>query len=99
MKNGVSPFLYKFTRYFSPLDHNQPSTIAELYEWNDVELFDLDSDSEELVNLGNDTKANHDLIMAMNTKLETLIKSEIGVDNGHELPNIPFVNWALEKVS
>jgi arylsulfatase len=35
----------------------------------------------------------------MNAKLEKLIKAEIGVDDGRELPDIPFVNWAIDKVS
>ncbi|MGD8419470.1 MAG: sulfatase, partial [Gammaproteobacteria bacterium] len=61
--------------------------------------FDLDLDPEEMVNLGNDRKANHDLIMTLNAKLETLIKAEIGVDNGRELPNIPLVDWTIEKIS
>ncbi len=90
---------YKFTRYFSPLDHNRPTTIDELYKWNDVELFDLDTDPEEMVNLGADRIANRDLIVAMSAKLEALIKTEIGVDDGRELPNIPLVNWAIDKVS
>jgi len=90
---------YKFTRYFSPLDHNDPKTIDEIYKWNDVELYDLKSDPDELVNLGNDRKANQDLIMTMNTKLQNLIKTEIGKDNGRELPNIPLVNWEIDRIS
>ncbi|HEY9035655.1 MAG TPA: sulfatase-like hydrolase/transferase [Pseudomonadales bacterium] len=90
---------YKYTRYFSPLEHNRPTTIKEIYQWNDVELFDLDNDPNEMANLGNDQKANHDLIMTMNTKLEALIKAEIGVDNGRELPNIPLVDWTIGRVS
>jgi arylsulfatase len=90
---------YKFTRYFSPLDRNRPASIDELYKWNDVELFDLNTDPEEMVNLGADSAANRDLILAMNAKLEKLIKAEIGVDDGRELPDIPFVNWAIDKVS
>ena len=90
---------YKFTRYFSPLDHNRPATLDELYKWNDVELFDLDTDPDEMVNLGADSAANRELILAMNAKLEALIKAEIGVDDGRELPNIPLVNWGIDKVS
>ncbi len=90
---------YKFTRYFSPLDHNRPTTIEELYKWNDVELFDLDTDPGEMVNLGADSTANRELILAMNAKLDALIKAEIGVDDGHELPNIPLVDWSIDRVS
>ncbi len=90
---------YKFTRYFSPLDHNKPRTIDELYKWNDVELFDLEKDPEELVNLGLDRTGNRDLILLMNAKLNAVIKAEIGVDDGRELPKIPFVNWAIDQVS
>ncbi|MGO9038921.1 MAG: sulfatase-like hydrolase/transferase [Steroidobacteraceae bacterium] len=90
---------YKFTRYFSPLDHNRPKTMDELYKWNDVELFDLNSDPLEMVNLGADSTKNRDLILAMNAKLEALIQAEIGADDGRELPNIPFVTWDIDKVS
>jgi len=90
---------YKFTRYFSPLDHNQPKTIEEIYKWNDVELYDLHSDPGEMVNLGNDLKTNHDLIMSMNAKLQNQIQAEIGNDDGRELPNIPFVNWEIDRIS
>ncbi len=90
---------YKFTRYFSPLDHNQPKTFEDLYKWNDVELFDLKADPEEMINLAADRTANRDLIVAMNAKLNSAIKAEIGVDDGHELPSIPLINWAIDKVS
>src|SRR5262249_29778816 len=42
---------YKFSRYFGPVDRNRPATIDELYKANDVELFDLQADPEETVNL------------------------------------------------
>ena len=90
---------YKFTRYFSPLDHNRPTTIDELYQWNDVELFDLSSDPEEMVNLGADRSGHKDLIIAMNAKLNAVIKAEIGVDDGRELPDIPLVDWSIGKIS
>ena len=90
---------YKFTRYFSPLQHNLPTTIEDLYKWNDVELFDLQNDPGEMINLGADREKNRDLIMAMNAKLSAIIKTEIGVDDGHELPNIPLVNWTIERFS
>jgi arylsulfatase len=89
---------YKFSRYFSPLDHNSPKNIAELYLWNDVELFDLEKDPGETKNLAADKETNRELILAMNTKLEAIIKAEIGVDDGRELPKIPMVNWAIDRV-
>ena len=52
-----------------------------------------------MVNLGADSTKNRDLILAMNAKLEALIKAEIGVDDGRELPNIPLVTWTIDKVS
>lgn len=90
---------HKFTRYFSPLQHNQPKSIDEIYKWNDVELFDLDKDPGEMTNLGANGTKNRDLVLAMNAKLDAAIKAEIGVDDGHELPNIPLVKWAIDKVS
>src|SRR5262245_21445108 len=32
---------YVFARYFSPKQHNRPTTLEEIYRLNDVELFDL----------------------------------------------------------
>jgi arylsulfatase len=90
---------YKFTRYFSPLDHNRPANIDELYKWNDVELFDLQADPAEMTNLGMDSTKNRELILAMNAKLNALIAAEYGADNGRELPNIPLVTWGIDKVS
>lgn len=88
---------YKFSRYFSPLDRNSPKTIDELYSWNDVELFDLKSDPGEIKNLAVDRIGNRDTIMMMNAKLETVIKDEIGKDDGREMPNIPTVDWTVDK--
>lgn len=89
---------YKLSRYFSPLDHHEPVTLEELYKHNDVELFDLQTDPGEMVNLATDSAANTDLVQAMNTKLNRIVKDEIGVDDGRELPNIPLVDWALDRV-
>lgn len=76
---------YKFARYFSPLNFNMPVTIEELIANNDIELYDLKNDPDEMNNLALDLKANEALIMELNTKLNQLIEKEIGVDNGDEL--------------
>lgn len=88
---------YKFTRYFSPLERNSPRTMDELFALNDVELFDLATDPQESNNLARDRKANAELIMAMNAKLERIIKAEIGVDDGREMPNIPTIDWTIDR--
>ena len=90
---------YKFTRYFSPLDHNRPTSIDELYKANDVELFDLNADPGEMVNLAADPAENRVIIETMMAKLETHIRAEIGVDDGRELPDIPRVTWTIDRIS
>jgi arylsulfatase A-like enzyme len=89
---------HKFSRYFAPVDRNRPKTIDELYKWNDVELFDLINDPGEVRNLGVDRAANSGIIMTMSEKLETVIKAEIGVDDGREMPDVPNVDWEIDRV-
>jgi arylsulfatase len=87
---------YKFSRYFAPVDRNRPATMDDLYRANDVELFDLQSDPQETVNLAADREKNGGLITAMSAKLEAAIKAEIGVDDGREMPEIPKVTWYVD---
>jgi arylsulfatase len=89
---------YRFTRYFAPVDHNSPATLDELFKWNDVELYDLQSDPGEVTNLANDRMQNAEALALMNGKLEAVIKAEIGKDDGRELPDIPKVTWGLDRV-
>lgn len=49
-----------------------------------------------MCNLAMDRIAHLDLIVTMKTKLEAVIKMEIGVDDGHELPNIPFIDREVD---
>ncbi len=89
---------YRFTRYFSPLDHNSPKNLDELFKWNDVELFDLSADPTEVNNLAVDRAAHANLLTTMNGKLEAVIKLEIGKDDGRELPNIAGIDWGVDKI-
>jgi arylsulfatase A-like enzyme len=77
---------YMFSRYFSPLNFNTPTTYESLNAKNDLELYDLQEDAEEVHNLAADPKANGDLIMAMNAKLNGRLADEVGDDNGSFLP-------------
>ena len=89
---------YKFTRYFSPVEHNQPITVEEIYALNDLELFDLEKDPQEMNNLAVGKSENKELILSMNQKLQRRIQAEIGEDDGRELPNIPGIDWTLTKI-
>ncbi len=84
---------YKFSRYFSFRDFNTPATLEELRARNDLELYDLDSDPDEMVNLAHDFARHRDLIAAMNAKLNALIAREIGVDDGRFLPLGGWIDW------
>ncbi len=84
---------YQFTRYYSPKQHNRPTTLEELFEFNDVELFDHQNDPLELDNLAQDREKNADLLLAMNAKLNRLIDEEVGEDVGQMLPGGVDGGW------
>ncbi len=88
---------YKLTRYFSPLQHNAPRTLEEILAVNDVELFDLESDPNEMNNLAIDARKHGDLVLATNAKLNALIEQEVGEDDGRFLPVGDGVDWAATK--
>ncbi|HRI04253.1 MAG TPA: sulfatase-like hydrolase/transferase [Pyrinomonadaceae bacterium] len=87
---------YKFTRYFGPTQHNTPKTIDDLYLNNDVELYDLQKDPSEMTNLAAVKGQNKELVMTMNTKLNNVIKAEIGADDGREMPEVKGISWVLK---
>ena len=64
---------------------------------NDIELFDLQTDRAETVNLATDREKNADLIATMSGKLEALIKAEIGQDDGREMPDVAKISWTIER--
>lgn len=84
---------YKFSRYFSFKEFNTPKTIEELKAKNDLELYDLQADPQELKNLAYDFDKNKELIWTMNLKLNALIEREIGKDDGSFLPLSDWINW------
>lgn len=88
MVRGIITENYKFVRYFSPVDFNTPTTIEQLLAHNDIQLFDLKNDPEELNNLAADPATNEALIMDLNAQLNRLIEKEIGIDDGQEVTKV-----------
>ncbi|MDJ0950693.1 MAG: sulfatase-like hydrolase/transferase [Alphaproteobacteria bacterium] len=87
---------YKLARYFSPEEHHMPRTLEDLLARNDVELFDLETDPQEMTNLVLDQQANGALLLAMNDKLNALIEDEVGEDLGQMLPGDDPARWRLD---
>jgi arylsulfatase len=49
------------------------------------------------VNLAVDREKNADIIATMSSKLEALIRAEIGADDGREMPDVAKVTWAIDR--
>jgi arylsulfatase A-like enzyme len=86
---------YRFARYFSPKQHNRPTSQEALFKLNDVELFDVQRDPLELNNLAMDRSKHGELIEAMNAKLNALIDREVGEDIGQMLPGGVDGGWVV----
>jgi arylsulfatase A-like enzyme len=86
---------YVFARYFSPKQHNRPTTLEDIYRFNDVELFDLEADPLEMNNLGMSGTQHRELVVAMNEKLNRLIDTEVGEDRGQMLPGGIDAGWEV----
>jgi arylsulfatase len=86
---------YVFARYFSPKQHNRPTTLEELVRFNDVELYDLQADPNEMNNLAMKGGQSRELVVAMNEKLNRLIDTEVGEDRGQMLPGGIDAGWEV----
>jgi arylsulfatase len=73
---------YKLVRYFGLGHYNLPLSVERLQADNDIALYDLLLDPEEMDNLANpaNPKYSEELLSAMNQKLNALIDAEIGED-------------------
>ena len=89
-KRGFLSFVfdgrYKFARYYAPAAFNTPQTLEEILKSNDVQLFDLQSDPDEMRNLVLDLENNRATILRMNSLLNELMAKEVGVNDGRFLP-------------
>ena len=77
---------YRFTRYFSPVAFNTPSSMEALFANNDLEVYDHLNDPLEVNNLALDVKKNGELILSLNQKANAMIEQEVGADDGKFLP-------------
>jgi hypothetical protein len=88
-KRGLLSFAfdgrYKFSRYYSPTAFNTPKTLEEIFENNDVQLFDLEIDPDEIHNLAVEPEKNRSTLLRMNGLLNELIAQEVGVNDGRFL--------------
>lgn len=86
---------YMYARYFSPKQHNRPTTLEQIRSLNDVELYDRQSDPLEATNLAAGDKPNNELVLAMNEKLNELIDTEVGEDRGQMMPGGIAAGWEV----
>jgi arylsulfatase len=79
---GIYDGRYKLVRYFGLGHYHLPGSVEELLSNNDVALYDLEKDPEEMNNLADPDGDGYDeeLLATMNAKLNVLIEAEIGED-------------------
>jgi arylsulfatase A-like enzyme len=77
---------YKYARFYAPNAFNMPDTLTDIFKYNDVQLFDLQTDPNETQNLALAPEKNKELILRLNHLLNSMIKNEVGENNGSFLP-------------
>jgi arylsulfatase len=91
-KRGFVSFVfdgrYKFGRYYAPNAFNAPKTLEQIFEYNDVQLFDLKDDPAEVRSLALDHDKNGETILRLNALLNDLMAREVGVNHGKFLPEV-----------
>jgi len=82
---------YKFVRYFKPSEHHTPQNWQMLLRHNELELYDMEQDPDELTNLAQKPETYKQLILGLNDRLNAAIAEEIGADDGSEFPGSPHL--------
>ena len=88
---GVHDGRYKFARYFKPSQHHIPADWDTLLKYNQLELYDTQTDPDELTNLATLPDVHKDLLLRLNAQTNALIEKEIGFDDGREHPGPAFL--------
>jgi arylsulfatase len=83
---GVFDGRYKFGRYFRISEHHQPRDWETLLAHNDLELYDIEQDADEISNLAFSPEGQKARILELNAKVNALLESEVGVDDGSIYP-------------
>jgi arylsulfatase len=77
---------YKLGRFYAPHGFNTPKTLEQLLQANDVQVFDLQTDPDEMRNLALEPERNKEVILRLNELLNDLMAREVGVNDGSFLP-------------
>jgi arylsulfatase len=89
-KRGFLAFTFdgrhKLGRFYAPNAFNTPRTLEQLFKHNDVQVFDLRNDPEEVDNLALDRDRHKDTILRLNALLNDLMAREVGVTDSRFLP-------------
>jgi arylsulfatase len=89
-KRGFLSFVfdgrYKLGRFYAPSAFNTPKTLEQLFKHNDVQVFDLKEDPDEMRNLALEPEKHKELILRLNGLLNERMAHEVGVNDGSFLP-------------
>lgn len=83
---GIHDGRYKFARYFRPADHHTPADWETLSTRNELELYDTQTDPDELVNLAAQPEVHKEKLLALSARTNALVAEEVGTDTGAEFP-------------
>jgi arylsulfatase len=89
-KRGFVAFTFdgrhKLARFYAPTAFNTPRSLDQLFQQNDVQVFDLKNDPEEMNNLALNREKYKDDILRLNGILNDLMDREVGFNDNRFLP-------------